>query len=102
MTTTTIDTVPASLDVILDHAAAILTTHKYRNLPVARQAQFALGDAFAASGHPHDALYDVKLAVSDLLWAEAGEQNLSGYCESTRDVRKVVRLFRRAARKARA
>lgn len=99
--TTTIETVPLTLDCILDHAADIVASKKYAGLPVQRQAQFALGDAFGNSGYSGNELYDVKLAVSDLLWEAADQRNLSTYADGTRDVRKVVRLFRRTARKVR-
>jgi hypothetical protein len=99
---TAIATIPASLDEVLDHAAFLLDQGQYRSAPLVQQVQFALGDAFRNSGHTGEALQDLKLIVSDVLWIEAGERNLNTYLATTHDRRKVVRLIRRAARKNRS
>lgn len=100
--TATIETVPATFDAILDHAADLLGLSTHRGVRLATQAQWAINDAAERSGRSFDEKQDARLVISDLLWKEAGRQNLSGFCSTTHDWRKVARLFRRTARKVRA
>lgn len=99
--TTTIETVPATLDVILDCAADRLANGYYAGAPLVKQAQMALSDSTNISGYSGNELTDVKLTISDLLWNEAGQRNLRSFVEGTHDRRKVERLFRRTARRFR-
>lgn len=100
--TTTIETVPATLDCILDHAADKLASGAYAGAPLAKQSVMALTDATNVSGYSGNELTDVKLAISDVLWIEAGQRNLTTFTATTHDRRKVERLLRRTARNLRA